>query len=190
MLIKNILETVKDSSLSTSDIFLSGYAESYRKLRRISFNGGDNLDLEKIEKKRFHSLLSKLRKDGLIKKTKNDKTKKTFWKITEKGIKKLNFLQRQKIFKKDVIRLPKVLPVAEEDFLKVIIFDIPELHKKKREWLRRTLVNLGFEKVQLSVWMGKSQLPEDFFYHLRQLKLLNYIHIFAIKKKGSLSSAI
>lgn len=189
MLIQKILETVYESSLTASDIFLSGYAESYRKLNGISSNKLKDIDWEKIEKKRFYSLLSKLHRDGFIKKINNKKSRKDFWQITKSGIKKLNLLQGQENIKKDRIKMPRIVKIEENDFLKVIIFDIPEDRRKQRAWLRRVLVNLGFKKLQLSVWIGKTKLPDEFFYHLRHMKLINFIHVFAISKVGSLSDA-
>jgi DNA-binding transcriptional regulator PaaX len=70
--------------------------------------------------------------------------------------------------------------------LKVIIFDIPEKERHKREWLRVSLLALGFSFLQQSVWMGKNKIPESFIVDLRDRKLLPCVEIFEINQKGTI----
>ncbi|MBI2635441.1 MAG: CRISPR-associated endonuclease Cas2, partial [Parcubacteria group bacterium] len=70
--------------------------------------------------------------------------------------------------------------------LKVVIFDIPEKQKHKREWLRGQLQDLGFKMIQKSVWMGKRKFPKEFLEDIRDLKLLAYVEIFSVTKTGSM----
>lgn len=183
MLIIKILENLLEAGESITDAMFSGYAESYRKMRGINnFHKINKTEYEKLERHRFNSLLSKLRSKGFIQKSKTNN--KIFWHITKKGAEKLNIL-KQKDYS---IKSRVVLPLNQKDFLKVVIFDIPEIYRKKRNWLRFILTNLGFQKLQKSVWLGDEKLPEDFLDHLKELKLMPYIHIFAINKKGSLNA--
>ena len=72
----------------------------------------------------------------------------------------------------------------------IIIFDIPEKDRKKRAYLRFELIALGFGLLQKSVWIGPGPLPKEFIEYMRKLRLFSYVHIFSIKKKGTISSAI
>lgn len=46
---------------------------------------------------------------------------------------------------------------------RLLIFDIPEKTRGKRDFFRRELNNFGFYPLQKSVWAYPHQLPEDFF---------------------------
>ena len=67
----------------------------------------------------------------------------------------------------------------------IVIFDIPERERRKRNQLRRELVYLGFKKLQQSVWIGQTQIPEEFIKELKEKDILPYIHIFSVEKKGT-----
>jgi len=129
-------------------------------------------DIKEIH--RFYSLLSKLKKQGLIYKSKNNK-----WAITKKGRTKLALLQKQAIYqKKYEIQLKKELVI--------VIFDIPEKDRRKRNWIRKTLQELDFKILQRSVWLGRGGLPDEFIKDLRKLELKPHVHIFSIKKSGTI----
>lgn len=183
-MLTDIILKFLEAGEATSDLIFSGYAESYRKMRGIQQS--EKIDFKKIERQRFHSLISKLHKEGLVKKKKGEGLSQSLWSITKRGIKKLNLIRLKN---KQAGKMPtlKIIPLHQKDFLKVIAFDIPERDKKKRNWLRLNLINLGFEKLQKSVWVGDEKLPEDFFRHLRELKLIPCVHIFAVSKSGSIN---
>jgi len=183
-----ILEILRDLKWLATDVVFTDYYSAYKNLRRYIYRGrpsGSKQEIEaeqqKKERQKFYNLLSRLQKQGFIKKRKSDH-KKTLWGLTSNGLKYLKILKRDKKF------LFSLKPQTEgkKDYLKVIVFDIPEIQKKKRNWLRNTLANFNFSMLQKSVWMGDSQLPEDFFRSLKELNLLPYIHIFAVSKEGSL----
>lgn len=143
-----------------------------------------NLEKENWEKinNRFNSMLNKLERDGLIEKSRN-KSKRSF-KITKIGIKKISALKK---LKKEA--LPnKNFNKEKSNKTSIIIFDIPEKERRKRDWLRIAISNMGFELVQKSVWMGKLTIPKEFLESLKNLKIINYIEIFEITKQGSLKS--
>ena len=75
---------------------------------------------------------------------------------------------------------------GEEKELNIVIFDVPETQRRKRDWLRGTLVQLGFSKLQQSVWMGKNKLPKEFLQDLETFQILKYVEIFSINKIGTL----
>ncbi len=46
---------------------------------------------------------------------------------------------------------------------RVLIFDIPEKIRSKRDFLRNELKDFGFYQLQRSVWVYPYNLPQDFF---------------------------
>ena len=110
--------------------------------------------LEKRRRQRLYEILSKLEKDGLLKRViENDKT---LVNLTAEGKRKLKNL---KIRKENA--LPNYFYSASpgKKFI-IIAFDIPEFERKKRDWLREVLRNLGFNLIQKSVWLGKIKIPK------------------------------
>ncbi len=85
-----------------------------------------------------------LKKRGLIEFIQEDSDKVTV-QITDNGKKYL------KTFDIDNIILNK--PVCWDKKWRLVFFDIPEKHKKAREAFRRKLKDLGFVRLQDSVWV-------------------------------------
>ena len=122
-----------------------------------------------FSKKNFSSIISKLKKDGLIE-SKGSK-KRFLWSITKKGKK---YLER-----KDT--LPK-----HDGITRIVIFDIPERERKKRRWLRENLLELEYRQLQKSVWIGDAPLSEKFYKDSDILSLREYVYIFTVLGKGTL----
>ncbi len=136
--------------------------------------------IKKEKKQNFYDLLYRLRKEGLVLERKKDKD--CFFRITAKGKEILEGLRLKK-----VNALPTTSYKAENDnLLKIVIFDIPEDERRKRDWLREALKNLEFNMLQKSVWAGKIKLPQEFLADLNKLNLLPCVEIFAISRTGSL----
>lgn len=188
-----ILEALRDSAMNIVDLadaFLSaGYGASYKRLqfefskkqkeREVSADGR-RIKQELLN--RYYSLLYKLKKDGLIKQTKNNKKLL----LTKKGLGKLFFLK-----KRIARQLPQKSYLAQPNNAFVVIaFDIPEIERKKRAWLRSALKNMNLTKVQKSVWIGKVKIPKEFLSDIFRLKLVDYVEIFEITKKGSLTHLV
>jgi len=158
-------------------------ASSYRKLYRIAHGLNKKEHVlwsdELREANRFRNLLYRLEQQEIIKKDK--KTKQFF--ITKKG---MSWMQKYKHFS---MCSPKRYPNDKEKNLGVfvVVFDIPEKEKRKRAWIRDALRTFNFKLLQGSVWIGKSGIPKEFLEDLRLLKMIDYVHIFEIKNKGSLS---
>lgn len=95
---------------------------------------------------------------------KKRKNKKTIWSITRKGLEKLKILKKKN--RKTLINYSK----EKSDKLIIVIFDIPEKERHKRNWLRSVLVSLDFKFLQESVWIGKTKIPEEFLNDLRNKK--------------------
>ena len=171
----NILQNTGYATSEIFDIFTSGYAESYRKLRGIPSPVRTPSD-----KQRLYNLIAHLQKQGLVAKHKS-KNKIIIY-ITEKGKQQLQKIQES--LKK---RLPiKSYPAIKSRVLTIVSFDIPETHRFKRDWLRLTLQRLGYTMIHKSVWIGKNLLPAEFMEDLNEYKLIPHIHIFQVAQSGTI----
>ena len=186
-LTSKILEVVSEGVISTFDvigaILESGYGASYAKLDasvRRSEARRHNRELELRNRQRFSNLISKLKRDGLITGDKRS------LKITEAGRKK--FLKIREIERSRVIHSPFGYQAKVSRNLTIVIFHIPEKEKVKRNWLRAVLLNLGFKLLQKSVWIGRVIIPREFLKDLRNMRILEYIHIFSVSRSGTIEN--
>lgn len=189
MAIKKVLNILKRLDKVDTRSLFGHYSSKYvwqqiseMNARRVGWKQKDEIIAEQMqdELNRFYSTLSKLKKQGFIKKINNDR--RSFWCLTQAGLKKWLFLNSVK--NKNLI--PMKSASLEKEHLKVIVFDIPESRKNYRDWLRQTLINFGFRKLQKSVWIGNPKLTEDFLFKLKEYNLVNYIHIFSVKDLGTI----
>ena len=179
---ERIFEFLMDGAATSLYLFTAIVASPYgasqkqmeRKFWELQERGSGKIRAEDFARRRnnFYSLLSHLKKDGLLE-SKNGK-----WSITSPGKGK---------YKSILKRLPLAQYKKEQDpNLKIVIFDIPEKERYKRDWLRGRLLGMNFKMLQKSVWAGKVKLPKEFIEDLRDLKLIRYVEIFAVTKSGSL----
>jgi len=139
---------------------MRGYTGPARQGRHIlSFSGASDNTLRVT--------FSRLKKRGLV------EGKFGEWKITSEGKRYLNVIRRRFNWpahsSKQSLRKSKNM---------IVVFDIPEIHKLKREWLRAELVNLGFVMLQKSVWFGPAPLPKKFLEAINQLRLISCLKFF------------
>ena len=179
-----ILDLIQDTAMAQVDFFAtvlaSGYGASssrieyeYQKRRRIINNKEFQARNLKERKRRLTVFISKMKHDGLIKELKNEK-----FTISSKGIKKLDQLKQG---------LPgRHYESVSQNNSVIVSFDIPEKLRRKRNWLREVIKNLGFEMVHQSVWVGKVKIPKQFILDLEYLNILEYVEIFEISKTGTL----
>lgn len=64
----------------------------------------------------------------------------------------------------------------------LLIYDIPHVMKKERDWFRRQLKNFGFIMIQKSVWVGPSPLPKDFLDYLKRIGIEKEFKTFKLAK--------
>lgn len=187
VIVEKILKILKSQIAATADLLdiaTSGYGASYRKMRGINdFKSQKEIvvEIEKQQLQQFYSILNKLKNQGFIQKKKDGKI--SFWKITKKGLKKLKIIKNNSHYYSKKFKYK----IVDDDKMKIIIFDIPEKERRKRDWLRFALGALEFSLLQQSVWIGNKKIPEDFLYDLQKLKILPYIHIFEITKQGTIT---
>lgn len=182
-----ILKCVKSASNETIDaaaaFLAAGYGASAKKLD-YELSKRREARSEREECQKFYKLLYKLEKDGLIKKTKRKKP--IILRLTLKGEKILQLLSKKKS-----ATLPDIsYEISNADKLIIVVFDIPESEKRKREWLRSALKNMKFRFIQKSVWIGKVKIPEAFLFDLGKLNLIDFVEIFEISKTGSLTKLV
>lgn len=64
---------------------------------------------------------------------------------------------------------------------RVLIFDIPEKEKGKREYLRKKLRELKFKQLQESVWITPYPPPDSFTDFLSDLRVRPYLYSLTVK---------
>lgn len=166
---KIILETILEAGIVTLDIFFPPQYAHTRFSRRLL--GLDSYP--EVSRRTFIVLLSRLKSQGLVKTV--GQKKLAGWRLTSKGEKYTQNLQ-------------SIIPrIPEKDGIsRLVIFDIPERERKKRDQLREKLASYDFEQLQKSVWIGFNPLPEGFITFLDDLNLGDKVHIFSVKDGGTL----
>ena len=181
-----ILEFLENSARAVGDLFFIfslPYGTSLGKMEyslRKRDRERNRREIRNQNKQSFYELLYHLRKDELVEETQKEDGR--FLKLTLKGRVQL---EKFRLLRSSLLPRSKY-EFEKEDTLKIVIFDIPEKEKRKRNWLRVVLKNLNFQMLQKSVWVGKTKLPKEFVMNLDKLDLTNYVEIFAINKTGSL----
>ena len=186
-IMREILERIAEAPALLGDLLVittSPRGTSYRGMqRRLSAhhaNREKNL-LARQKKRQLYNVLYELRRQKLIaeRKTKSEIT----YAKTKRGMEKLVHLRELKNR-----FLPRKTYVTQpEKDIKIIVFDIPEKERRKRDWLRVVLKRIGFSMAQRSVWIGTNAVPEDLVNDLSRLNLLPYVKILAVTKKGNLT---
>ncbi|AKM77955.1 MAG: hypothetical protein UY31_C0041G0009 [Candidatus Wolfebacteria bacterium GW2011_GWE1_48_7] len=163
----------------------SGYGASASKDRARNYAielGQERKRTEReVERKRmngYHSLIYKLKRDGLILEEGKGNKKRYF--LTDKGGQKLEILKTKEGFPDPWYSKGKGNRVI------IVMFDIPEVQTKKRVWLRLVLNNLDFKMAQKSVWIGKTKIPKELIADLVRMQLENYVEIFEVGSTGNL----
>ncbi|MFH1193644.1 MAG: hypothetical protein V1661_01470 [bacterium] len=93
----------------------------------------------------------------------SEENNKTFFSLTPKGQNLLGLLK----FAAGKLKWDKRW--------RVLIFDIPEKQRHKRDALRKRLLELNFKQLQMSVWVTPYPLPENFSDFLADLRVRPYL---------------
>lgn len=192
-IVESILEKLQEGAELTADLLtiaLAGKSGYRYEASRSSRYGPRKFkeDWSDWYKKRqiFYSLLNKLKREGLVVKKRGDK--RSIWHITDKGIRKLFTMRNSKRSSGGILMQNYTKNKRKE--ITIISYDIPEKIRKKRYWLRSNLLALGFASLQKSVWIGTTEIPENFLIDLRSLDLLSYVHLFTVNKQGTIEQEI
>jgi hypothetical protein len=151
---------------------VSNYPGGYRTIYDILYDGQPP-EHKRNKQKLGNTLrvtLTRLKSKGLIKNINKrwilSKEGEEFLKSTQTAIKQFSFEQKSS---------------HKSSKQMIVAFDIPEKKKRSREWLRRELVEAGFEQVQKSLWFGPG-LPKEFVEYLGELGLLGHIKFFKVSE--------
>lgn len=68
---------------------------------------------------------------------------------------------------------------------RMIIFDVPEKIRDRRNHLRKELISFGFHQLQKSVWVSPYPLPSEFFEIMSELNLGNGFRLVVAEKIDS-----
>ncbi len=141
---------------------------------------------EKLLRERLRVMLHRLRKSKLVI---EDEQIPGRWKITPQGNAVLESLRKNEM--KHGI-MPEIFSYHSEPsvHLVIVVFDIPEKERSKRDWLRTALKHLGFKILQKSVFIGKRKIPKELLNDLKRCALIHAVDIFAISKTGSLRQVL
>lgn len=167
-----ILEKLKDfGEAAISSFFPAQYPEA-RLWRRI-------LGLEngyQFKRETFMAVLARLRRHGLVERS--GSLRGALWRLTARGRRELAARgRRSELSARDGVR-------------RLVIFDIPERERKKRDVIRVELAAAGFVQLQKSVWYGERPLPTAFLELVEALDLRSYVHVFSIREAGTIPNTI
>ncbi len=185
-IMREILERLTETASRAGDLFgvflsASKYS-SQRKLRSLRgmHESGNQAEISRVARHAFDAFMHSLKKQGFV--IAEEKTGIRLWYATQKGKLKLKILTKQK-----GEELPRGnYASSPSSSITIISFDIPEVERRKRRWLREALKNLKFVMIHQSVWVGTNAVPEEFIHDLEHLHILRYIEIFAVTKTGTL----
>lgn len=183
-----ILEILENGAIETISIFTAITTSGYSSVGRMQgrqreihdklskFLAGSPVEASR-RKHNFSSLISRLKRDGLIKNKEGELV------ITKLGLEKLEKL-------KTILPLHKKYKKEPSNDVIIFMFDVPENKRRIRAWLRRKLNELSFKLVQKSVFVGKVKLPEEFMNDIKKFGAIDYVDIFTVSKKGSLKQIV
>ncbi|MEK7174312.1 MAG: CRISPR-associated endonuclease Cas2 [Patescibacteria group bacterium] len=190
-ILTTLLESFSGTAQASADLlvaFLSaGHGASYGKLQRamgLLADARDRARFEAMRRQRYYEYLARLKRDGLIRETGGGR--KRMLALTRKGKEKLNILHKEQ---KDALPPRHYEKIANERVV-IVTFDIPESEKRKRNWLRRALRELGLRMIHKSVWMGSIKLPARFVTDLNNLRITDYVEVFEVSKTGTLRHVV
>lgn len=127
----------------------------------------------------FSAILSRLRQQGLV--ARRGRRKRPYWSLTAKGKSALEEANHED---DPLADLP-----PRDKIPRLVVFDIPERERKKRNAVRQELLACDFHQLQKSVWLGYRPLPEDFFELLDELNLKKHVHLFTVRETGTIEEA-
>lgn len=147
-----------------------GDAALYAYVKGSGWRRGSIFDFLDIKKSVFQAAVWRSLKTGDIEKV--IKNGEPYFRITSAG-------------KRYLVRIFPLHKLAESGWdgkWRVVIFDIPEIDKKTREYLRQKLISWGFGKLQKSVYISPLDVLADVKEYLRNLNLYGKVVVFEAKE--------
>ncbi len=125
------------------------------------------------DKERLRQSLKYLNKQRFVK-ISFDKKGNQVVKITEKG--------NKKVLKYQVNDLKITIPKKWDKMWRLVIFDIPEKHKRARDAITLKLQDMGFYALQKSVFISPYECKNEVDFIFSVFKIRDYVHYFVVKK--------
>ncbi|MDO8470170.1 MAG: CRISPR-associated endonuclease Cas2 [bacterium] len=189
---KAILEALEGAALSVMDLGIAmlvlpcgASRGSFERVRGELVRDRELAKESSREWQRYWSMLTHLKKTGLVAETRvSGGAAKLI--LTKFG------LERLVEFRSNLAVSYAPDRYRGEPSKKVVIvaFDVPERERRKRDWLRAVLIQLGFHKVQQSVFVGKVVIPQVLLDNVAELGLIPHIQIFSVTERGTLRSLV
>lgn len=123
-----------------------------------------------LDRYQLYHIVQRLKKKGWIETKKNEG--KLMVKLTSQG---RNQLAIEKAIKKK----------DWDGYFRVVIFDIPEKHRKVRNVFRHRLKEWGFRNWQKSVWASKKDIAEPLRVFIKELGIEDWVLVLVSKDVGS-----
>lgn len=120
-------------------------------------------ELKNLKENSARTILWRLQKKGLVKKTKKQ------YQLTFQGFKII----------KD-IKTSDGIETLWDGKWRMIMFDIPEKKRKERDWLRYQLLYLDYQPIQKSVFIGKQPIKEDTWNDIAERNLSKCIRLITV----------
>lgn len=180
-----ILDFLEDEAMVMADftvaVLSAGYGASMSKIDyeyEIRQRDRHTHQIARDKKRKLEKYISKLKREGFITETQGSVA------ISSKGRKRLETFREKKLFEK--VNFKKEIG----DKVIIVSYDIPVLFNRERNILRGLLKFLGFQMVHQSVWVGKVKLPMEFVLGLEKLKILDYVQVLEVTKRGTLKDLV
>ena len=122
--------------------------------------------LKKFSEKSFYTTLRRMEKDKLIKKPVYSRGLNSYI-ITARGEKML--AENRKLKRRT------------DEFLTLVVFDIPEEKRRARDTFRRFMLKNGFNILQKSVLIGPFEFSEDCKVLVKDLAIDRYVTVCSVK---------
>lgn len=122
----------------------------------------NTIDIREINYGPLYQAVRELREKGFVE-TKKD-GRKILLKLTDKG-------------KEEAIIKRLLLEEKWDGKWRIVIFDIPEKHRKLRSVLRSKLREWEFEPWQKSVWAGKKNVTEPLRKFIKEVGLAGWVRV-------------
>ena len=131
------------------------------------------LDWQRYDKRRIREALKKMKRRRIIEFREN-KNGETIIKITKKG------KERVLKYKLQDLTIPK--PNKWDGLWRIVIFDIPNKKKLARDTLRNKLQNLGFYKIQKSVFVYPYECEDEIEFIKAIFNIQQYVLLIRAKE--------
>ena len=169
--IEKVLEALEE--WDTWAYSLGGFLE-----HRVIYSKAKHVYLRKMRKKYFHQFLNKLKERGWVK-ISTLKEKKALL-LTEKGKEKILSLKWKLL--KEKFKEEKLQKRKDGKWI-MVVFDIPEKERQKRDIFRDALLGMGFTFFQKSIWFSPFDVLDKVEKIVRDLKIWKHVRIFLIEEK-------